>query len=132
VNQKAQVSLEYILIALATVIVLSLIILQATTLYSKNIQQIDNKELKSTYDKIQGNLNILELTNNYYEEIKVYPQSTWSLTKNNASEYILSNKNKEYTIYTTEKIQTQIKEIKTESIIIIKKEDNKIYLEIKT
>jgi uncharacterized protein (UPF0333 family) len=132
VNQRAQVSLEYILIALSTVIVLSLIVFQATTLYSRNIKQIDNRELKDTYEKIQNDLDIIELTSNYYNEIVVYPQTSWTFKKINNLEYKLYNKEKEYLIKTSESINLKIKKINTESIIIIKKENKKISIELKT
>ncbi len=131
-NQRAQVSLEYILIALSTVIVLSLIVFQATTLYSRNIKQIDNRELKDTYEKIQNDLDIIELTSNYYNEIVVYPQTSWTFKKINNLEYKLYNKEKEYLIKTSESINLKIKKINTESIIIIKKENKKISIELKT
>ncbi len=130
-NQKAQVSLEYILIALAIVVVLSLIIMQATILYSKNINIIDNRELKNTFEKIQANLDIIELLENYIEEINVYPEKTWYFEKINEKEIKIFNENKEYLINSNKPIILNFREIKKEEIIIIKKENNKIYIELK-
>jgi len=76
VNEKAQVSLEYILISLSIVVVLSLIIIQATSLYSKNMQIIDNREIKSFSEKLQGNIDISEILENYSEEIQALPKKT--------------------------------------------------------
>lgn len=130
-NQRAQVSLEYILITLSIVVILSLIIIQAGFLYSKNITQIDNRNLKDAYEKIQSNLDIVELLEYYYEEITVYPKSTWYFEKLNNNTYKLYNKHKEYSLNFNQKINLNINNIKNESIIIIKKENKVVYVEIK-
>jgi hypothetical protein len=131
VNQKAQVSLEYILITLSVVVVLSLIVIQASILYSKNINQIDNRNLKDAYEKIQGNIDISELLENYLEEITLLPKSKWSFEKINNYKYRVFNEDKEYFIESNYKINTNIKSIEKEEIIIIKKENKKIYIETK-
>ncbi len=131
VNQKAQVSLEYILITLSVVVVLSLIVIQSSTLYSKSIKQIDNRNLKEAYEKIQGNLDLLELLENYSEEITILPKRKWKFEKINPQKYRLSNKDKEYIIESNSQINTDIKHLEKEEIIIIKKQNKKIYLEVK-
>lgn len=128
-NEKAQVSLEYILISLSVVIVLSLIVIQATSLYSKNIKIIDNREIKSFYEKLQANINISESLENYSEEINVFPQREWNLKKE-GNKYKLSNEDKEYFLESTDEIKINFLEIK-EGTIIFKKENKKIYLEKK-
>jgi hypothetical protein len=129
VNQKAQVSLEYILISLSIVVVLSLIIIQATSLYSKNMQIIDNREIKSFYEKLQGNIDISEMLENYSEEINASPKKTWTIEKE-GNKYKISNEEKEYFIESNIEIKIDFKEIKEETILFIK-ENKKIYLEKK-
>jgi len=131
VNQKAQISLEYILIALSIVVILSLIVIQATSLYSKNIRLIDDRELKYTYEKIQGNIDIGYLLENYYEEINITPRSDWNIKRINDYKYTLSNENKEYLIESLEKIDISFRDVKKETTIVIKKENKKIYIEKK-
>ncbi|MDD4110771.1 MAG: hypothetical protein PHS54_04380 [Clostridia bacterium] len=128
-NQKAQVSLEYILISLSIVVVLSLIIIQATSLYSKNMQIIDNREIKSFYEKIQGNIDISEMLENYSEEINASPKKTWTIEKE-GNKYKISNEEKEYFIESNIELEIDFKEIKEETILFIK-ENKKIYLEKK-
>lgn len=128
-NEKAQVSLEYILISLSIVVVLSLIIIQATSLYSKNMQIIDNREIKSFYEKIQDNIDISEMLENYSEEIQALPKKTWTIEKIN-DKYKISNEEKEYFIESNIEIKVDFKEIKEETILFIK-ENKKIYLEKK-
>lgn len=128
-NQKAQVSLEYILISLSIVVVLSLIIIQATSLYSKNMQIIDNREIKSFYEKLQGNIDISEMLENYSEEINASPKKTWTIEKE-GNKYKISNEEKEYFIESNIEIKIDFKEIKEETILFIK-ENKKIYLEKK-
>lgn len=127
--QKGQVSIEYLLITLSVITVLSLIIIQATTLYSKNITQIDNKSLKNTYEKIQGTIDISYLLDNYYIEIETNPEKEWTLNKITDNKYTLKNKNKEYIIESYDKIKTNIKIIN--GTISIKKENNIITIEQK-
>lgn len=128
-NQKAQVSLEYILISLSIVVVLSLIIIQATSLYSKNMQIIDNREIKSFSEKLQGNIDISEMLENYSEEIQALPKKTWTIEKIN-DKYKISNEEKEYFIESNIELEIDFKEIKEETILFIK-ENKKIYLEKK-
>ncbi len=128
-NQKAQVSLEYILISLSIVVVLSLIIIQATSLYSKNMQIIDNREIKSFSEKLQGNIDISEMLENYSEEINASPKKTWTIEKE-GNKYKISNEEKEYFIESNIELEIDFKEIKEETILFIK-ENKKIYLEKK-
>jgi len=129
VNQKAQVSLEYILISLSIVVVLSLIIIQATSLYSKNMQIIDNREIKSFSEKLQGNIDISEMLENYSEEINASPKKTWTIEKE-GNKYKISNEEKEYFLESNIEIKVDFREIKEETILFIK-ENKKIYLEKK-
>ena len=128
-NQKAQVSLEYILISLSIVVVLSLIIIQATSLYSKNMQIIDNREIKSFSEKLQGNIDISEMLENYSEEINASPKKTWTIEKE-GNKYKISNEEKEYFLESNIEIKVDFREIKEETILFIK-ENKKIYLEKK-
>jgi hypothetical protein len=127
--QKGQVSIEYLLITLSVITVLSLIILQATTLYSKNIIQIDNKALKNTYEKIQSSIDICYLLDNYYIEIETSPEKDWFFERINDNKFILKNKHKEHTIESLDKIKTNIKIIN--GTISIKKENKMITIEQK-
>jgi hypothetical protein len=127
VNQKAQVSLEYILISLSIVVVLSLIIIQATTLYSKNIKTIDNRELKKFYQQIQENIDISQMLENYSQEIEVVNQREWNIEKIN-EKYKISNEDKEYFIESYTEININFTKIDNDTLIF-KKENNKIYLE---
>jgi hypothetical protein len=129
VNQKAQVSLEYILISLSIVVVLSLIIIQATSLYSKNMQIIDNREIKSFSEKLQGNIDISEMLENYSEEIQALPKKTWTIEKIN-DKYKISNEEKEYFLESNIEIKVDFREIKEETILF-RKENKKIYIEKK-
>jgi hypothetical protein len=127
--QKGQVSIEYLLITLSVITVLSLIILQATTLYSKNIIQIDNKALKNTYEKIQSSIDICYLLDNYYIEIETSSEKDWFFERINDNKLILKNKHKEHTIESLDKIKTNIKIIN--GTISIKKENKIITIEQK-
>ncbi|NCP72482.1 hypothetical protein GW835_03785 [archaeon] len=128
-NEKAQVSLEYILISLSIVVVLSLIIIQATSLYSKNMQIIDNREIKSFSEKLQGNIDISEILENYSEEIQALPKKTWTIEKID-SKYKISNEEKEYFLESNIEIKVDFREIKKETILF-RKENKKIYIEKK-
>lgn len=130
-KQKAQVSLEFILLSLAVITILSIIITQATILYSKNIDVIDNRELKNTSEKIQSIINIVELLENYKDEIYIYPQKDWKFIKIDDFSFKIENKDKEYIIESNDKIYLYLDEIFKSEKIIIKKQENKIYIEQK-
>lgn len=129
VTQKGQISLEYILIALSIVVILSLIVIQATSLYSKNMQLIDDREIKYAFEKIQGSIDVSYLLENYYQEIKVTPRTEWTFEKRNDKRYKIYNKNKEYFIESLEKINLDFKKIEKETTIIIRKENKRTYIE---
>ncbi len=130
-NQKAQVSLEYILITLAIVVVLSLIVIQATSLYSRNIKAIDNRAIKEAYEKIQGNIDISEILENYTEEIILMPEREWNFEKIKNNKYKIYNEDKEYILESINEINFYFKNIKEETTIVFKKENNKITIEKK-
>lgn len=129
--EKGQVSLEYILITLAVVSILSLVIFQATILYTKNLTLIDNKELKNTYEKIQGRIDITELLENYNDEFYINPQKTWDFEQINSKKIKLSNQEKEYIIESIDDMLLNINNLDKKQKIIIKKENKKIYIENK-
>lgn len=130
-NQKAQVSLEYILITLAIVVVLSLIVIQATSLYSRNIKSIDNRAIKEAYEKIQANIDISEILENYTEEITLMPEREWNFEKINNNRYKIFNEDREYTLESINEITFYFTTIKEETKIIFKKENKKITIEKK-
>ncbi len=128
-NSKAQISLEYILIALAVIAVISAITLSVTNLYSKNITAIDNKAIKNTAKELQSMLNIAELQPNFKSYIIINPLTEWEINKEQ-SNIILSNKNKEYLITSKNNIILYIKTIKKDTKIIVEKKDNIININI--
>lgn len=125
-NQKAQVSLEYILLTLSVVVVLSLIIVQVSILYTKNLKAIEQKELKTFYEKLQASIDVSESLENYTQEMYIKPQKEWSLKKNKEN-YVLSNQTQSYEIKSYTSIQINFTSLK-KGKVIFKKENKKISL----
>jgi len=126
VNNKAQVSLEYILIILAIVSLLSILMWQVFSLYSKNIEAIDNNELKKTSDRIQVICDNFYLQPKAQEIIIINNQKDWSMESTQNNLLRIKNENKEYLITCSNQINIINKTIYVKDKIIIKKENNKI------
>jgi len=130
--KKAQVSVEYILIALGVVVMLSIITLSVINIYSKNTTAIDNSSLKSTSDKLQEFFNICELQPNFKNTIIFNTYSDWKLRNNGVHSVILSNNNKKYIITTKDSVLLTTKYLTKNKKynLIIKKSNNKITISI--
>lgn len=123
ISQKAQISLEYILIAFAIISVLSMLSYQIINIYNKNIDAIDNKKLKNLKQDLEESLKLSESMPNFYKEIEINPEKFWKIHKIN-NKLILENKTKEYII--TSNIDIKIMDIDLSNInkiILNKKQD---------
>ena len=127
-SSKAQVSLEYLLIALAIISVLSILIYQITNLYNKNIQAIDNLELKNTSKNIQDTLDLFNLQPKGIMEISINPQQNWYLETTKSNLLKIKNKNKEYSINSNNNLFLKTKQITKPGQIVIEKKDNRIII----
>jgi hypothetical protein len=123
--------LEYLFIAGAVFAILSLVVIQAVSLYNKNLNAIDNRELKATSEKIQDTVDLFELYFSSKLEIEVNPQGVWNLEVN-STKAIISNENKSYSIKFNGVIEPVSLNINKKSIIIIEKKNNKIFINIST
>jgi len=132
INSKAQISLEYLLIALAIISILSILIYQITNLYSKNITAIDNIELKNTTKNIQDTFNLLKLQPKAITTLTINPQTKWNFQTLTQNTLKISNKNKEYTITSNNIIILKFQQINTTGTITIEKNNNKIIIDYKT
>jgi len=132
-NEKAQVSLEYILIVGAVVSLLLIIVTTSGVLYKKNISAIDDRELIKVGEKLQHILDTLELMPAGTETIIVNPENTWTIEYKDylKKTIILSNGNKEKPISSISDIYLEKNSISGKSEININKMDNKIYIDIK-
>jgi hypothetical protein len=132
-NEKAQVSLEYILIVGAVVSLLLIIVTTSGVLYKKNISAIDDRELIKVGEKLQYILDTLELMPAGNETIIVNPENTWTIEYKDylKKTIILSNGNKEKPISSISDIYLEKNSISGKSEININKMDNKIYIDIK-
>ncbi len=132
-TEKAQVSLEYILIVGAVVSLLLIIVTTSGVLYKKNISAIDDRELLKIGDKLQYILDTMELMPAGNETITVNPENTWTIEYKDYSKktILLGNGNKEKPISSISDIYLEKNSISGKSEIIINKMDNKIYIDIK-
>ena len=130
--KKAQVSIEYILIALGVVVMLSIITLSVVNIYSKNTIAIDNSSLKNTSDKLQESLNICELQPNFKSTIIFNTYNDWKLKSSGSHSIVLSNKSKKYVNTTKDNILLTSKNLKknTKYNLIIKKSNNRITIDV--
>jgi len=130
--KKAQVSIEYILIALGVVVMLSIITLSVINIYSKNTVLMDNASLKSTSDKLQESFNTCELQPNFKRTITFNTYSDWKIKNNGVHSIILSNKNKQYISKTKDSILLITKHLirNTKYDLIINKSSNRITISI--
>ncbi|MDD3178037.1 MAG: hypothetical protein PHR26_00800 [Candidatus ainarchaeum sp.] len=120
ISQKAQISLEYILIALTILSVLSMLSYQIITIYNKNIETIDNKKLKNLYTQLQENLDFSENMPEYYKSITIDTEKEWEIYKS-GKEIIIINKFKKYSINTNQDIKIIKTKMFDKNKIIIKK-----------
>ncbi|MCK9293001.1 MAG: class III signal peptide-containing protein [archaeon] len=132
ISSKAQISLEYLLIALAVISILSILIYQITNLYSKNITAIDNLELKNTHKDLQNTLNLLKLQPKAITTLTINPQTEWNFQTTTQNTLKINNKNKEYIVTSNNIVVLKFKKIKTSATITIEKSNNKIILDYKT
>lgn len=130
--KKAQVSIEYILIALGVVVMLSIITLSVINIYSKNTVLMDNASLKSTSDKLQESFNTCELQPNFKRVITFNTYSDWKIRNNGVHTVILSNKNKKYIIKTNDSVLLITKHLirNTKYDLVINKSNNRITISI--
>ncbi|MFH0906489.1 MAG: hypothetical protein V1824_04085 [archaeon] len=132
-NKKGLVSLEYLLIFLAVISVLSIIIYQAINLYEKNLEIIDKQNLNEFYNNLQQAIELSEIENNFSYIIDLKPLSNWEIENKTLRSITLKNKTKEYIITSSTFEIVLSKEIisKTDSKIILEKKNSKIYITIK-
>lgn len=131
-SEKAQVSVEYILIALGVVVMLSIITLSVINIYSKNTVLIDDASLKSTSNKLQESFNVCELQPNFKRVITFNTYSDWKIKNNGVHTVILSNKNKQYINTTKDSVLLISKHLikNTKYNLIINKSNNRITISI--
>jgi len=130
--KKAQVSVEYILIALGVVVMLSIITLSVINIYSKNTVLMDNASLKSTSGKLQESFNTCELQPNFKRTITFNTYSDWKIRNNGVHSIILSNKNKQYVSKTNDSVLLITKHLirNTKYDLVINKSNNRITINI--
>ena len=122
-------SLEYLIIAGAVFAILSFVVIQAVSLYNKNLTAIDNHALKATSEKIQDTIDLFELYSTSRTEITVNPQSQW-LLEVEGKKITISNENKSYDIKSNDLIEWVSLNIDKNSIIVIEKKNNKLFINI--
>jgi hypothetical protein len=119
-NKKAQISLEYILIFISLLVVFGTIFITTTNIYNKNLEIIDNKELKNNSEYIQKIIDFQELQVNSLYKVQINPEECWNFIKINNNSFYLENKNKRYKINSNYKINIENTEICKKTIINIK------------
>jgi uncharacterized protein (UPF0333 family) len=118
-TNKAQISLEYMLIFTALLVIFGTILLTATNIYNKNLNIMDNQELKNTSENIQKIINFQELQVSSIYNIKINPQNCWKFTKINNNSFYVENQKKIYEINSNYKINISNIEICSKKIIDI-------------
>ncbi len=126
--KKGFISLEYILIFSAVLMIFSVLLITIDNLYNKNLSAIDTKNLYQSSTKIQEIISFQELQTISLNKIKLNPNDCWYFKKISSKEISLENKKNVYKIYSRKTIILQEKEVCSERYLIIKKDDNNIYL----
>ena len=131
-KNKGQISLEYILVLASVVALLGLIVTASTVIYKKNINAIDNRELIKTGTELQEVFDCIELMPASIQEIEINPEDEWSIKYKDYTHtsITLYNLNKQIDIYSISNINILKNKIDNKSIILIKKENNKIIIDI--
>ncbi|GEM_PF-1851099 len=131
-ENKGQISLEYILVLASIVALLGLIVTTSSVIYKKNINAIDNRELIKTGKELQEIFDSIELMPSSIQEIKVNPENEWNIKYKDYTHtsITLYNLNKQIDIYSISNINILENKIEEKSIILIRKENNKIEIDI--
>lgn len=120
---KGFVSLEYILIFAGVLSVLTVIATGVISLYSRNINAIDNYRLKSNCKEINQTIELFELMPRGLTEIELNNLEDWEVEKTSEKEITVKNKQKTCTISSRQTI-TSIDKLPKNYILKISKENN--------
>ncbi|HPC10291.1 MAG TPA: hypothetical protein PLN85_04395, partial [archaeon] len=102
-TKKGSVSLEYILILCGIIAISGTLIGTSINLYHKNMETIDNKNIKQTAQKMQEIIDLFELQPNGRMEIQIKPITEWKIEQINSRQIMLSNNIKTFYIISTTK-----------------------------
>jgi hypothetical protein len=120
---KGFVSLEYILIFAGVLSVLTIIATGIISLYSRNINAIDNYRLKSSCKEINQTIELFELMPRGLTEIELNNLEEWAIERKGEKEITVKNKQKTCTISSRQTI-TSIDKLPKNHILKISKENN--------
>jgi len=131
-GNKAQVSLEYILVMASVLALLGLIVTTTSIIYKKNITAIDNRELLKTGNLLQESFDRIELMPTSRQQLIINPEKEWTLQYKDYTKktIILSNQNKQIDIYSISNINILKNKVEDKSILLINKENNEITIDI--
>ncbi len=120
---KGFVSLEYILIFAGVLSVLTIIATGIISLYSRNINAIDNYGLKSSCKEINQTIELFELMPRGLTEVELNNLEEWAIERKGEKEITVKNKQKTCTISSRQTI-TSIDKLPKNYILKISKENN--------
>jgi uncharacterized protein (UPF0333 family) len=126
--KKGFISLEYILIFCALLVIFSVFLITVDGLYKKNLSVIDTKNLINTYTEIQDRISFQELQTTSLYEIQIRPNNCWHLIKKSSYEIIIENENISKNIFSRIKINMNDIEICSKKTLVLSKKENQIYL----
>jgi len=125
-TKKGSVSLEYILILCGIIAISGTLIGTSINLYHKNMEAIDNKNIKQTAQKMQEIIDLFELQPNGRMEIQIKPITEWKIEQIDSRQIMLSNNIKTFYIISTTKIIIPQIHTNQEGKIILEKQNDYI------
>jgi len=125
-TKKGSVSLEYILILCGIIAISGTLIGTSINLYHKNMETIDNKNIKQTAQKMQEIIDLFELQPNGRMEIQIKPITEWKIEQIDSRQIMLSNNIKTFYIISTTKIIIPQIHTNQEGKIILEKQNDYI------
>jgi len=126
--KKGFISLEYILIFGALLVVFSIFLLTIDGLYSKNLSAIDTRNLNKLKTTIQDTVSFQELQTISLRKIEINPKDCWYLKKISNQQISLENKTTKHNIYTRKTFNIDDYEICSKKQLTIETKNDYIYL----